>query len=136
MKVAFFIHSLEVNSCRYRVLQYLPYLRSQGIDATIHFYNRSWREKLKFYDTLDRYDIFFVHRKLFSPLEFAYLRRKAKKIVYDFDDALMYRSSGSKNPYSFTRRLKFGYMMKRVDFVIAGNQFLKSEEAASSQPLS
>jgi glycosyltransferase involved in cell wall biosynthesis len=60
-------------------------------------------------------------------MEFWYIRKKAKKIVYDFDDALMYRSSGSKNPYSFSRRIKFVYMMKWVDFVIAGNQFLKSE---------
>jgi glycosyltransferase involved in cell wall biosynthesis len=60
-------------------------------------------------------------------MEFWYIRKKAKKIIYDFDDALMYRSSGSKNPYSFSRRVRFAYMMKRVDFVIAGNQFLKSE---------
>jgi glycosyltransferase involved in cell wall biosynthesis len=60
-------------------------------------------------------------------MEFWYIRKKAKKIIYDFDDALMYRSSGSKTPYSFSRRVRFAYMMKRVDFVIAGNQFLKSE---------
>jgi len=63
-------------------------------------------------------------------LEFWYVRKKAKKIIYDFDDALMYRSSGSKNPYSSSRRVRFAYMMKRVDFVIAGNQFLKSEVLA------
>jgi glycosyltransferase involved in cell wall biosynthesis len=127
MKVAFLIHSLEVSSCRYRVLQYLPYLKKQGVDLSIHFYKRKWLDKLKFYNSLGEYDILYVHRKLFLPVEFWYIRRKAKKIIYDFDDALMYRSSGSKNPYSFSRRARFAYMMKRVDFVIAGNQFLKSE---------
>jgi glycosyltransferase involved in cell wall biosynthesis len=127
MKVAFLIHSLEVNSCRYRVLQYLPYLRNQGVGASVHFYKRRWQEKLKFYNTLGQYDMLYIHRKLFSPMEFWYLHRKAPKIIYDFDDALMYRSSGSKSPYSLSRRMKFAYMMKRVDFVIAGNQFLKSE---------
>ena len=127
MKVAFLIHSLEVNSCRYRVLQYLPYFKKQGVDLSIHFYKRKWLDKLKFYNTLDQYDIFYIHRRLFPPMEFWYIRKKAKKIIYDFDDALMYRSSGSKNPYSFSRRARFAYMMKRVDFVIAGNQFLKSE---------
>jgi glycosyltransferase involved in cell wall biosynthesis len=76
---------------------------------------------------MGRYDILYIHRKLFSPLEFWYIRKEAKKIIYDFDDALMYRSSSSKNPYSSSRRRKFAYMMKRVDFVIAGNQFLQSE---------
>lgn len=127
MKVAFLIHSLEVNSCRYRVLQYLPYFKKQGVDLSIHFYKRKWLDKLKFYNALDQYDIFYIHRRLFPPMEFWYIRKKAKKIIYDFDDALMYRSSGSKNPYSFSRRARFAYMMKRVDFVIAGNQFLKSE---------
>ncbi|MBM4307571.1 MAG: glycosyltransferase family 4 protein [Deltaproteobacteria bacterium] len=127
MKVAFLIHSLEVNSCRYRVLQYLPYLKKHGLDVTLHFYQRTWVDKLKFYNTLGDHDILYIHRKLFSPLEFWYIRNKANKIIYDFDDALMYRSSGSGNPHSFSRRLKFAYMMKRIDFVIAGNQFLKSE---------
>ena len=39
----------------------------------------------------------------------------------------MYRSSGSKSPSSTSRRVKFAFMMKRVDHVVAGNQFLKSE---------
>jgi len=127
MKVAFLIHSLEVSSCRYRVLQYLPYLKRQGVDLSIHFYERRWMDKLKFYNTLGQYDIFYIHRRLFLPIEFWYIRKKAKKIIYDFDDALMYRSSGARTPYSLSRRLRFAYMMKRVDFVIAGNEFLKSE---------
>jgi glycosyltransferase involved in cell wall biosynthesis len=127
MKVAFLIHSREVNSCRYRILQYLPYLEKAGIEASVHFFKRTWRDKIRFYNTLGSYDIFYIHRKLFPPLEFAYIRRKAKKIIYDFDDAIMYRSSSSKRPHSFSRRLKFAYMMRRVDCIIAGNQFLKSK---------
>jgi glycosyltransferase involved in cell wall biosynthesis len=127
MKVAFLIHSLEVNSCRYRILQYLPYLKEKGVDVSTHFYKRNWVDKLKFYNTLGQYEILYVHRRLFPPLEFWYLRKKAKNIIYDFDDAVMYRSSSSTNPYSRSRRIKFAYMMKRVDFAVAGNQFLKSE---------
>jgi len=127
MKIAFLIHSLEVNSCRYRVLQYLPYLKKQGAEVSLHFYQRKWIDKLKFYNTLGNYDLLCIHRKLFSPLESWYIRQKANKIIYDFDDALMYRSSGSGTPHSFSRRLRFAYMMKRADFVIAGNQFLSSE---------
>jgi len=133
MKVAFLIHSLEVNSCRYRVLQYLPHLKKQGVDASIHFYQRRWMDKIKFYNTLGSYDILYIHRKLFSPIEFWYIRKKAKKIIYDFDDALMYRSSGSKNPYSPARRMKFAYMMSRMDYVISGNEFLKSEALRYNQ---
>jgi len=40
-------------------------------------------------------------------------------------DAVMHRSSGSTPSTSFSRWLRFSYMMKRVDAVIAGNEFLK-----------
>ena len=102
MKVAFLIQSLEAPSGRYRVLQYPPYLQNQGVDGSIHFYKGRYQDKMAFYITLGQHDIFFIHRKLFLPIEFWYIRKKAKKIVYDFDDALMYRSSGARNPYSFS----------------------------------
>lgn len=127
MNVAFIIHGPEINGCRYRVLQYLPYLKKEGVDGSVHSYKRNAAERYRLYNTLDRYDIVYIHRKLFFPPEFWYIRKKARKIIYDFDDAVMYRSSSSKNPHSFSRRTKFAYMMKRVDFAIAGNQFLKSE---------
>lgn len=34
------------------MLQYLPYLKRQGIDLSIHFYQRHCLDKLKFYNTL------------------------------------------------------------------------------------
>jgi glycosyltransferase involved in cell wall biosynthesis len=127
MKVAFLIHSLEVSGCRYRVLQYLPFLKERGIEASVHFFKMAGPDRLKLYHRLDQYDLLYIHRKLFFPAEFWYIRKKARKIIYDFDDAIMYRSSGSKDPYSLSRRIKFAYMMRRVDSAIAGNQFLKSE---------
>ena len=127
MKAVFLIHSLEVSGCRYRVLQYLPYLKEKGVEASIHFFKEPWPDKIRFYHSLGNYDLLYIHRRLFSPLEFACVRRRAKKIVFDFDDAIMYRSSSSKNHYSFSRCLKFAFMMRRVDFVAAGNEFLKSE---------
>lgn len=127
MKIAFLIHSFEVNSCRYRVLQYLPYLREHGVEPSIHLYPRSWGEKIRLYERAGRFDLFYIHRKLFHPLEFSYLRRKSRKIIYDFDDAVMFRSSGSKGPHSLSRRIKFGHMIKGVDFAVTGNRFLKTE---------
>ncbi len=127
MKIAFLIHSLEAPSCRYRVLQYFPYLKQHGVKVSTHLFKHKFLDKWKFYASLGNDDIVFIQRKLFHPVDFWYIRRKAKNIVYDFDDAVMYRSPKSKNPYSFSRRAKFAFMTKRVDLVIAGNEFLKSE---------
>jgi len=97
------------------------------METSLHFFMENWKARRKFYDSLRHYDLFFIHRRLFSPAELWYIRRRAKKIVFDFDDAIMYRSSSAKHPHSLSRRIKFAYMTRRVDFVIAGNEFLKSE---------
>jgi glycosyltransferase involved in cell wall biosynthesis len=55
------------------------------------------------------------------------LRRRAKRILYDFDDSVMYRNSKAKDPISSTRRRRFVQMVKNSDFIIAGNEFLKSQ---------
>jgi len=54
-------------------------------------------------------------------------RRRAKRIVYDFDDSVMYRNSKSENPFSATRKRRFTQMIRASDYVLAGNAFLKDE---------
>jgi glycosyltransferase involved in cell wall biosynthesis len=127
MKVGFLIHGLDVSSCRYRVLQYFPYLKDHGIETSVLFYPRTWFARVQFPRLLKELNLLYIHRKLFHPLEFWLIRKKARKIIYDFDDALMYRSSGPRGPHSISRRTKFAYMARRVDTLVAGNQFLQSE---------
>jgi glycosyltransferase involved in cell wall biosynthesis len=51
------------------------------------------------------------------------LRIRPCKVIFDFDDAIMYRSSP---PYhSFGRKIKFISIIKSSDIIIAGNSYLK-----------
>lgn len=127
MKVLFLIQGWEVAASRYRVLQYMPYLESKGVEAKVSLYPRTLKENFQFFNQLSRYDVIFLQRKRFSQPRLALLRRKAKKIVYDFDDSIMYRNSKAEDPISSTRRKRFVRMIKNSDFVIAGNEFLKGE---------
>lgn len=127
MKVLFLIQGFQVAASRYRVLQYLPYLESNGVEATVSLYPRTFKENLQFFATLPQYDILFLQRKRFNQPKLALLRKRAKRIVYDFDDSVMYRNSKAKDPISRTRRRRFVQMIKASDFVIAGNEFLKSQ---------
>src|SRR5512139_2334987 len=117
MKATFLIHDAEAPSCRYRVLQYLPYLKERGAEVFVRQFRGNLFDRFKFYETLSQYDLLLIQRKLIHPLDFWYIRRKAKKIVYDFDDALMYRSAKAKNPHSFSRRTKFAYLIRRANLV-------------------
>ena len=127
MKVLFLIQGFSVAASRYRVFQYIPYLESRGVEAEVSLYPRTLKENFRFFDKLSQYDIVFLQRKRFSQPRLALLRRKAKRIVYDFDDSVMYRNSTAENPLSSTRRRRFAQMVKNSDFVIAGNEFLKSQ---------
>jgi glycosyltransferase involved in cell wall biosynthesis len=127
MKVLFLIQGFSVAASRYRVLQYIPYLKSKGVETTVSLYPRTLKENFRFFNDLPGYDIVFLQRKRFNQPKLGLLRRRAKRIIYDFDDAVMYRNSKAKDPVSSTRRRRFVQMIKNSDFVIAGNEFLKKE---------
>jgi glycosyltransferase involved in cell wall biosynthesis len=127
MKVLFLIQGFSVAASRYRVLQYIPYLKAKGMETTVSLYPRSLKENFQFFSNLSQYDIVFLQRKRFNQPRLGLLRRRAKRIIYDFDDSVMYRNSKAKDPISPTRRRRFVQMIKNSDFVIAGNEFLKSE---------
>ena len=127
MKVLFLIQGYSVAASRYRVLQYLPYLESQGVETTVSLYPRNLRDNFRFFNDLSQYHIVFLQRKRFNQPRLALLRNRAKRIIYDFDDSVMYRNSKAKDPVSQTRRKRFVQMIKAADFVIAGNEFLRKE---------
>lgn len=127
MKVLFLIQGFSVAASRYRVLQYLPYLKEHGINPTVQLYPRTLKEQLQWFKVLPQYDIVFLQRKRLNQPRLWILRKRSKRIVYDFDDAVMYRNSKADQPISSSRRRRFIQMIKSSDFVIAGNEFLRRE---------
>jgi len=127
VKILFLIQGFEVAASRYRVLQYLPYLESKGIESTVSLYPRGIGQLLRFFRDLPGYDVLFLQRKRFQQPLLGLLRRKARRIVFDFDDAIMYHNSKAASPHSRTRRRRFAEMVKASDYVIAGNSFLQKQ---------
>ncbi len=125
MKILFLVQGLDVAASRYRVLQYLPYLKEHGIRPTVSPFPVSFLEKVRVFKSVRKYDILFIQRKRFSVPWLKYIRKNARKIVYDFDDSVMYRNSKAAIPESNTRVKMFKNMVNASDHVIAGNQFLE-----------
>jgi len=125
MKILFLVQGLDVAASRYRVLQYLPYLKEHGVQTTVLSFQKGFLKKLKLFKSVNRYDILFIQRKRFSVLWLKFIRKNARKIVYDFDDSVMYRNSKAAKPESNTRVKMFKNMVKISDHVIAGNEYLK-----------
>jgi glycosyltransferase involved in cell wall biosynthesis len=88
---------------------------------------RGRMDRLRLFGELPSYDLIYVQRRLLSPLDLFTLRKASKRLVYDFDDAVMYRSSRHTHQSSLSRRWAFKRMVRTSDAVIAGNQFLRWE---------
>jgi glycosyltransferase involved in cell wall biosynthesis len=126
MKIIFLTHSSDQGH-RFRVEQYFPYLRGQGVEPKWQPLPGSWRERFMIYRQLPSFDVVCIQRRLLPPIEFRWIRKRSSKILFDLDDAIMYRSSSSPHPHSLSRRVKFRWMVKGSDVVTVGNQFLKNE---------
>jgi glycosyltransferase involved in cell wall biosynthesis len=126
MKIVFLTHSSDQGH-RFRVEQYFPYLRDHGVKPEWQPLPGLWRERWRLYNQLSSFDVVCIQRRLLPPFEFYWIRKKSSKILFDLDDAIMYRSSRSPHPHSLSSRVKFRWMVKGSDLVTVGNQFLKDE---------
>jgi glycosyltransferase involved in cell wall biosynthesis len=104
---------------------YLPYLQ-EAYSYVVTPIPKSFFERMRIYRRLPRADILFIQKKLFRPWEMALLARKAAAIVYDLDDAVIYRDREEGTEDRRVRRLsrKFQNTVCRAEIVIAGNPIL------------
>lgn len=114
-------------SSRYRFPQFVPYLVKEGMDIELFNIKPTHIEFMKVLKKLKDADIVVILRRLFPPWRLRLIRRYSKRLVFEYDDAIMYRSSRWSNQHSSMRRSRFEKMVKQCDLVITGNQFLKGE---------
>lgn len=121
------IQGREIAASRYRILQYIPHLQEHGVVCTVREFPRSPGEYVWLSAILPRYDCVFVQRKRFHFPFLPLFRRLAKRVVYDLDDAVMFKNTLARSPYSRTRERRFRSMARSSDIIIAGNTFLKEQ---------
>jgi len=126
-KVYFLIQEWNHPASRYRVLQYVPYFKESRIEAKVALFPDSFCKWMKFFSEIKGYHTVFVQKKRLRHWQLWYLRRKHIRIIYDFDDAIMFKSPVDGGGRSFKRQRTFARMVRYSDRVIAGNQYLKSQ---------
>ncbi len=144
-------YPIEGPSSRYRVEQYIPYLKSKGIECivrpfvssgfykiiykkgfylrkTLYFLQSCIKRLFDFFTGLSC-DIIFIHLEAF-PLGPSILEQlwaiSGKKIIYDLDDAIYMGMTSSAN--AFLKCLKWPSKIKRImklsDYIITCNEYL------------
>jgi glycosyltransferase involved in cell wall biosynthesis len=74
---------------------------------------------------LPRFETILLQRKLLPRWQLQVLRRRARHLIFDFDDAVLYRDSyDARGPHCPRRRRRFEATVSACDTVIVGNDFL------------
>ena len=127
-KILFIVKSLKTPSSRIRALDLLPGLHLAGFECEIEYLPNSFFARRRLFQKCVDFDVVVFQKRLLSFFEFSFLRRNAKKLVFDFDDAVYMRNAApsidSCDYISSTRSRRFKRVVKKVDLVIAANPVL------------
>ena len=116
-------------SCRYRLAALRPWLEAAGHRLEIEKIQRDTVPRLRQIWSLRRRDLVVLERRLFPHWTLALIRRSAKRLVFDFDDAVYRPDSTSDEDRSAVRLRRFAATVRAADAVIAGNGFLRDQAA-------
>ena len=132
MKLLVLSHNLKRASFRQRIGIYLDTLHTNGIDTEVVQLPTGYFARRKLFKRAMEFDGVFLHKKKLNFLDALCLRRYARKVIYDFDDAVMYSEKNPPKP-SHKRLMSFQRTVKMADLVIAGNSYLAEHERTSMQ---
>jgi glycosyltransferase involved in cell wall biosynthesis len=110
-------------SSRCRVYQYLPRLAARGIEGEVlprfPAAGALWR-------LAGTADAVFLQKRVPSLTRLLLLRRRAPRLLFDFDDAIWLRgaSAGKVRSAPLRKRLRLAATLRLADRVIAGNEYL------------
>ncbi len=121
--------------CRYRLAAYKPYLAEQGHRLELRTIPRGFFARLGLWWSLRDADAVILQRRLLAGFHLTMLRRNARKLIFDFDDAVYRRDSySSKKDESTTRLRRFTATLHAADEIVAGNEYLQQEAARFVSP--
>lgn len=134
LRVVALVESADHVCCRYRVAALRPALADAGVELEIVSLPRHVWGRVRVYHATRRADAVVVQRRLLPIAELALLRRWAKWMIFDFDDAVWLRDSYSSKGFESRKRTRrFRATVRTVDCVFAGNEYLATEAATHTK---
>ena len=122
-------------STRLRLRDCLDYYKQLDVDVTILPARRSSiAERLRVLKEAARHEVVVLFKMIgFNELELNLLQRANRRIIFDFDDAVMFREQKHRRPVRGKNFKKFLRTLNHCAAVVAGNDFLACFAEASGQ---
>ena len=125
MKALALVEARDHVCCRYRIAAFERALQAAGWSLAVEPLAPGLFARLAQFARVGDYDAVILQRKLLPGWQVGELRRRSRRLVFDFDDAVLYRDSyDQRGPYHRRRRERFKRVVQLADVVIAGNDFL------------
>jgi glycosyltransferase involved in cell wall biosynthesis len=122
------VESADHVCCRYRLAAFRPYLEAAGHRLELRPWPASWWARVRLGHSLRRAEAIVLQRRLLPAWQLALLRRGAKRLLFDFDDAVFVRDSyAAKGIRSPSRGRRFAAVVRTCDAIVAGNAFLAAK---------
>jgi glycosyltransferase involved in cell wall biosynthesis len=117
--------------CRYRIEPFRDSFALTGHSLDIRALPPRWWDRLRTIRDIDA-DAVIIQRKLLPGWQLSLLRRRTRRLIYDFDDAVFMRDSyATKGPQSRKRARRFAAMVRSADVIVAGNKWLAERARAA-----
>ncbi|MDD5458097.1 MAG: glycosyltransferase family 4 protein [Phycisphaerae bacterium] len=110
-------------SFRQRIGVYLDILKEKGLTTEVAVLPKNFSARRQLYKQASDFDGVLIHKKLLNFWDARILRKSAKKIIYNYDDAVML-SEKHPEKKSLSHLLPFRRIIKLSDMVITGSRYL------------
>lgn len=123
MKLLVLTNNPDRASFRQRIGAYCDILRRNGIRCEVAKLPAGFLARRRLFKRASDFDGVFLHKKKLNFLDAFGLRRYSKKLIYNFDDAIMY-SDKTPERDSWSHFQPWRRSVKLADMVIAGSSYL------------
>jgi glycosyltransferase involved in cell wall biosynthesis len=123
-RVLVIITNPDQASYRLRTASLVAPLRGRGFDLDVRVRPRSLLSRRKLLRAAGGYHAVILQRKLLDPWDARLLRRHARRILYDIDDAVMFHPGAAGRLAQWRTTRRFEATARVVDHVVAGNEYL------------
>ncbi len=114
--------------CRYRLGAFRGALAAVGHSLDFRTLPQSLYGRFALGRDLSQFDAVILQRKLLPRWATALLRRRVRRLLFDFDDAVWLRDSYSAKGFADPKRAaRFRATVAACDLVVAGNAYLAAE---------
>jgi glycosyltransferase involved in cell wall biosynthesis len=125
MNIAALVESPNHVCCRYRIRAFEDALLRAGCTLTVEGLEPMIGLRVLQFFRLRRYDAVLLQRKMLRTWQLKLLRRFSARLIFDFDDAMLYRDSyDPRGVICSSRAKRFAETVRRADVLIAGNDYL------------